>query len=460
MPHSSVPSPGLASFLNSVKSRPVEASIAHLILLLKHRQIRNSRSCAIATAHLLRKIVAAHRVTDVSELIERIQIAGQRLAGAQPKELAVGNIVRRVLAVIRVEAEENREGGMSKQSKVGAERHSRTPERNVVSEHHQDIDSSASNLLRQTISDSPRSPRPTTDVSSGSVSPQNAFQQPDPTLHLPYANSNNAPAVTSMFSLLSQPTSRAKPPSTLPDTQSLRDLEPKNTKAQSQLSSTRDLRAEVIEGIEEIIDELNQVDDMIAGYALDHIHVNEIILTYTSSVTVQNFLLRAATKRKFTVVYAEAFPNEHEGTHTVATRAVKPQTENNLSPEVFQKSLSAAGITVILIPDAAVFAIMARVNKVILGTHVVLANGGLVAAAGVKVIAEAASAHKVPIVVLTGIYKLSPIYAFDVDSLIENGDTGKIFGYEEGDLVQRVGVINPLFDYVPPDLVDLYITNL
>ncbi|KAL9044398.1 MAG: hypothetical protein Q9214_002460 [Letrouitia sp. 1 TL-2023] len=460
MPHSSVPYPGLASFLSSVKTRPVEASIDHLILLLKHRQIRNSRSCATATAHLLRRIVAAHRVTDVSELIERIQIVGQRLAAAQPKELAVGNIVRRVLAVIRVEAEENREGGMSEQSNVGTERHSRTTGRNIASEHHQDIDFSASNPSRQNILYSPKAPRPTTDASSDSLPTQGAFQQPDSMLHLPYANSNDAPIVTSMFSLLSHPTSRAKPPSNLPGTRPPSDLEPKSTKAQSQLSSTRDLRAEVIEGIEEIIDELNQVDDMIAGYALDHIHVNEIILTYTSSMTVQKFLLKAATKRKFTVIYAEAFPNEHEGTHTVVSGTVKPQVKNNLSSEVFQKSLSAAGITVILIPDSTVFAIMARVNKVILGTHVVLANGGLVAAAGVKVIAEAASAHKVPIVVLTGIYKLSPIYAFDVDPLIENGYAGKIFGYEEGDLVRRVGVKNPLFDYVPPDLVDLYITNL
>ena len=131
-----------------------------------------------------------------------------------------------------------------------------------------------------------------------------------------------------------------------------------------------------------------------------------------------------------------------------------------MGAERFSKPLTAAGVTVVLIPDAAVFALMSRVNKVILGTHVVLANGGLVAAAGAKAIAKAAQVHKTPVVVVTGVYKLSPEYPFDFDSLIEYGDAGKVFGYEEGDLVGQVDVENPLFDYVPAELVDLYITNL
>ena len=40
--------------------------------------------------------------------------------------------------------------------------------------------------------------------------------------------------------------------------------------------------------------------------------------------------------------------------------------------------LASAGIDTTLITDSAVFAMMARVNKVIIGTHTVMANGGLV----------------------------------------------------------------------------------
>jgi translation initiation factor eIF-2B subunit beta len=68
--------------------------------------------------------------------------------------------------------------------------------------------------------------------------------------------------------------------------------------------------------------------------------------------------------------------------------------------------------------------------------------------------------HRTPVVVVSGVYKLSPVYPFDFEALIEYGDPSKVVGYEEADLVDKVDVENPLFDYVPAELVDLYITNL
>lgn len=258
------------------------------------------------------------------------------------------------------------------------------------------------------------------------------------------------PSLTSMFSLLSHP----EPEPSLPGSPASA-----SPSGRAQSSGGKDIRAEVLDGIGEIIDELGQVDDQIAGYALDHIHSNEIILTHTSSTTVQKFLLKAAAKRKFTVIHAESYPNNHEATHSTVSGASAGDDEP-LSIESFQKPLIAMGITVILIPDSAVFALMSRVNKVILGTHSVLANGGLVAAAGTRVISRAAKVHQTPVVVVIGVYKLSPVYPFDFDSLIEYGDASKVIGYEDGDLVDQIDVQNPLYDYVPAELVDLYITNL
>jgi translation initiation factor eIF-2B subunit beta len=221
------------------------------------------------------------------------------------------------------------------------------------------------------------------------------------------------------------------------------------------------IKSEVMEGIRELQDELEQSDDQIAANALDHIHSNEIILTHTASTSVQKFLLAAAKKRKFTVVHAEAHPNDHDATHATILTGKKRDAEV-ISDDAGDrwKPLTAAGITVVLIPDSHVFAIMARVNKVILATHTVLANGGLVAAAGARVIASAAKVHQTPVVVVSGVYKLSPVYPFDVDELIEYGDAGNVVPYEDGDFVDKVDVDNPLYDYVPPELVDLYVTNL
>ena len=93
--------PNLDVYLKSLKAAPLESSIETLISLLKRRQIRNSRPCAIATAELLKRVVARFKWTDIGKLLERIQQVGQRLIEAQPREMVVGNIVRRVLGMIR-----------------------------------------------------------------------------------------------------------------------------------------------------------------------------------------------------------------------------------------------------------------------------------------------------------------------------------------------------------------------
>ncbi|KAI9801360.1 MAG: hypothetical protein M1825_003339 [Sarcosagium campestre] len=457
--------PGLPTFLKSLKTNIVESSVEHLISLLKRRQIRNSRPCAIATAHLLLRVVSAFKWNDVGQLLGRIQLVGQRLCAAQPREMAVGNIVRRVLGLIREEAEDDRDADFGNSSDAGTDSQTSSPRR---------TDGAGFSAQRPVPSSSMSTFSPLrhgalepTDINAFDASAASAPRPHLLTSHTSYNVNTSGPAITSMFSLLTHEATPSTSNASSGAQSPVGRGPPTSTHQISAIGAvnTRELKPEIIGGIEEIIDELNQVDDQIAAYALEHIHSNEVILTHSSSTTVQKFLLKAAAKRKFTVVHAESFPNDHEATHAmIGGHGHKAGNDNDddedLGMESFQKLLTAAGITVIVIPDSAVFALMARVNKVILGTHAVLANGGLVAAAGARTIAKAARVHRTPVVIVSGVYKLSPVYPFDFESLIEYGDTSKIFNYEDGDLVEKVDVENPLFDYVPAELVDLYITNL
>ncbi|KAK7720166.1 GCD complex subunit gcd7 [Botryosphaeria dothidea] len=445
--------PGLASFLKSLKANPVESSIEHFISLLKRRQIRNSRPCAIATAQLLRRVVQEFKGKDAAKLIRRIKDVGQRLTAAQPREMSVGNIVRRVLGLVREVVEEGESGAAM--SDAGTSTPGQPPA------HH----------------DSLQRPGLSSTISTFSPLKHGATQPADFTAHLDGASdstdmSHRPPLLSShtsyggsLFGLFSQPenTNPNSPTGTPSGSRTPSGKAPLTAGNLAGLgdSSTKkeDLKAETLEGINELLDELEQVDEQIAEYALQHIHSDEIILTHTSSMTVQKFLLTAAKKRKFTVIHVEAYPNDSDNTHATVLTGRKRDEENEDSDERF-KPLTAGGITVILIPESAVFAIMSRVNKVILATHAVLANGGLVAAVGARTIAKAAKMHQTPVVVVSGVYKLSPVYPFDVDELIEYGDAGAVVPYEDGDFVEKVDVVNPLFDYVPADLVDLYITNL
>ncbi|KAI9693414.1 MAG: GCD complex subunit gcd7 [Bogoriella megaspora] len=461
--------PGISSFLKSLKGTPVDASIEHLVSLLKRRQIRNSRPCAIATTQLLLRVVAEFKGRDVTNLLDRVRHVGQKLVAAQPREMAVGNIVRRVLGLIReVDEEEKEENAETLSvSDVGMSSPPQQQPNDSLSRPALSSHMSTFSPLKHGATE-PSSAMLRHQESSGSS--ESNVDQPDSAPQRPALSTTSstyvgstAPLATSLFGLLSHPDGSSAA-STPPGQQSpggKMTLTARNLAGFSDnFPKSQDIKAEVLDGIREMLDELDQVDDQIAEKALEHIHSNEIILTHTSSMTVQKFLLTAARKRKFTVVHVEAYPNEHEDTHSTIMTGRKAGVGDDADQDPRFKTLTEAGITVILIPDSAVFAIMSRVNKVILGTHSVLANGGLVAAVGARTIASAAKAHKTPVVVLSGVYKLSPVYPFDTDELIEHGNANKVVPFEDGDFVEKIDVMNPLYDYVPADLVDLYITNL
>ena len=357
---------------------------------------------------------------------------------AQPRELAIGNTVRRVLGVIRLETEEDREGETSVYGDVSKNSGAQIP-------NHQELWT----FDFTNFSSPPSAPG---DLEDG-ISKQLTAEQQQKSSHL---TSDTSYA----FKILHDPQSHALPPPSSSILQSFSGSPVIPAQASLKTTTSKELKSEIIESIQEIIEEIKQADDQIAGYSLEHIHSNELILTHTSSSTVQTFLLKAAAKRKFTVIYTEAYPNGHEGTHAMNVGIMKSESSEDVSMENFQKTLTAAGITVIIVPDSAVFALMSRVNKVILSTHVVLADGGLIAPAGARTIAKAAKLHCTPIVVLSAVYQLSPVYPFDLASLMENGDPSRVISYADTYLMDKVNIENPLFDYVPVDLIDLYITNL
>jgi translation initiation factor eIF-2B subunit beta len=58
------------------------------------------------------------------------------------------------------------------------------------------------------------------------------------------------------------------------------------------------------------------------------------------------------------------------------------ETSPSYSGHKTAKNLTNAKINVTVIPDASVYALMSRVNKVIISTHAIMANGGLVSFSG------------------------------------------------------------------------------
>jgi len=205
-----------------------------------------------------------------------------------------------------------------------------------------------------------------------------------------------------------------------------------------------DLRQSVMEAIQEMMSELEDLHKNINDQAVQHIHAGEIILTYALSKTVELFLKAAAAKkRKFSVIICEGAP--HFGGHSMA------------------KSLAEAGIDTTVIHDAATYAIMARVNKVLLPAHAVLANGGLIAPSGSNMVALAAKQNSVPVVSIAGMFKLCPMYPHEgQDTLNDLISPSSVVDYSlMGDpVLSEVEFVNPVHDYIPPQLIDLFVTNI
>lgn len=103
------------------------------------------------------------------------------------------------------------------------------------------------------------------------------------------------------------------------------------------------------------------------------------------------------------------------------------------------RSLSTAGISTFLVPDSSIYALMSRVNKVILGAHAILANGGMFALTGSQLVATAARAHSTPVVVCAGQFKLTPLWnLYHEYGALDFANPSSVLGFEEGDLVDKV----------------------
>ncbi|AET38607.1 translation initiation factor eIF2B subunit beta Ecym_3099 [Eremothecium cymbalariae DBVPG len=349
-----------------MSSQDINVTVDSFIDRLKRRQITGTYQVSLETLQILMRYVSAIRWSTMNELLEQIRALGNRLEKAQPYEFSCGNVIRRILALIRDEMEEDERASMP--------------------------------------------------AASASATPTAA-----------------EPLISSMFNLLQKPV----------DAQT---LEQKQSHHQSHQAKT-DIRQVIIQGIRDLIDEIKNIDDGIQQIAIDLIHDREILLTPTpDSKTVLRFLLKARERnnRRFTVLVTEGFPNNTKVAHE------------------FAKKLAQHDIETTVIPDNAVFALMSRVGKVIIGAKTVFTNGGTVSStAGVSSVCECAREFKTPVFAVAGLYKLSPLYPFDIEKLVEIGGSQNVVPTTENDRMgNTMDTINPVADYIPPENIDIYITNI
>ncbi|KAK4414538.1 Translation initiation factor eIF-2B subunit beta [Sesamum alatum] len=382
----------------------VHSLVNECVTKLKKRKVEGSKATAKLTAELLRSFISQQRLphsNQAGSLIDAVKAVGEKLIAANPVELAVGNVVRRVLHIIREEdlsLTTAAVGGLSLAAESDDE------------------------------DDTEHDDHPVLSATAVAAAARNALRPPSlQTLLEDIPHSVAAPHTSSSGG----------------------DSEGKSKSADKN-SVTRKLKHNVIEAVNELIQEISTCHEQIAEQAVEHIHHNEVILTLGSSRTVMEFLCAAKEKkRSFRVFVAEGAPR-YQG-HALA------------------KELAARGLQTTVITDSAVFAMISRVNMVIVGAHAVMANGGVIAPVGLNMVALAAQRHAVPFVVLAGVHKLCPLYPHNPEvllnelkspsELLDFGEFSDCLDFGSGTGSPLLHVVNPAFDYVPPNLVSLFITD-
>lgn len=193
-----------------------------------------------------------------------------------------------------------------------------------------------------------------------------------------------------------------------------------------------EVKSAVIESVNEFLFELSSLHDEIGRHGQDYIVDGDAVLAVGDSMSVESLLVGARDKGRQFTTYV---------------------TSGRLAQMLSQRKIATT-----LVQPATVFPIMPRIHKVVMGAHAVMANGGLLAEEGSHCIALAARHFSVPCVVCTAMYKLSPLYPVDQETFGELLSPGHLL-VSSSVPTGAVQAHRPRCDYVPPELVTLFITN-
>eukprot|EP00347_Sterkiella_histriomuscorum_P022712 403337443 len=377
--------------------------VDNLVEKIKRKQITSNHELALKTTEIFRDLVDQSKWADARQLFKNVRQIGKKLITADRMNFTVGNVVKRIYHVIREECK-----NLKISVKDTTDILSGVPKDQIRMDSLRSITMRKNNSRVGDIEDS-------LDKIEEDVEDMDEINSPkkqSSTKGLRYNSSNTSIGSKKMSSI------------NLPLTETL-NLKLKNA---------------LLQAIGLMIEDIESVHDMITAQANEHIHKEDVILTYGKSQILSGFFEEASKDKFFEVLVCETAPS-YSGHQTA-------------------KELSSKGISTTLVSDSSVYALMSRVDKVIISTHSIMANGGLVTHSGAYMICLAAQEHSVPVYVVGASYKMTPLYPFDFLTYNELSSPQEIFHLEEHDIKSNIEVIIPAYDYVPPELVSLYITNI
>ena len=364
---------------------------------LRKKDYINSTYIAKDTAELflqlIKNSIAEKSITTLAELILLVTYLGKMFTAIDPVQFCTGNVIKRILHIIREEIKEN-----TTEDKIDYEKKQeiiyekiKEIKRNIKKIKNLDFEGEEKNEKKINDLDEENGE----DSSSEKTSTQKLYEIQKIKLNIPISETNKDNILTKMDELIAE-----------------------------------------IDSINDAIINQKEINDLINN--------DDIILTTNYSQQVAELLIENAKTKKFKVLVAESTPLFNK----------KSQAE----------TLIKKGIDTTIVDDDDIYDIMNKLTKikVLIGARAFLVNGGLITYGGAYNICLAANMFSIPVIIVGGTTKLTPMHAFKHELYNEFLSPSFIYGNKvkyEGD-ISGIQFNNPYLDYVPPNLITMYATNI
>jgi translation initiation factor eIF-2B subunit delta len=190
------------------------------------------------------------------------------------------------------------------------------------------------------------------------------------------------------------------------------------------------------------------------SYSRSKISDNDCLLIYSYSSLVNRVLLEAAK------MYANL-------------RVIVVDSRPKLKGKKALEELVKHGIDCSYVLINAISFVMNKVNKVLLGSHALLANGYVMSTIGSSQIALVAKSFNVPVVVCCETYKFCEKVQTDALVYNELGNPNELLTYSNSnafnknqasrlvsELNSEITLLNLTYDVTPPDLISCVVTDM
>ncbi|PHJ24097.1 eukaryotic translation initiation factor [Cystoisospora suis] len=217
------------------------------------------------------------------------------------------------------------------------------------------------------------------------------------------------------------------------------------------------VKQSIFEGISELVAEVDSAweegDDVRTACFLN----GDCILTYGYSLAVERLL--KAIHRRNQGEGESGTSRRKKGRIRCSFQVIVLGGDAEQGGKKMAENLVASGIKTAYVADGALFAVMHKVDKVLLGTTAVLSSGGAVTVSGARYVADAAKAFSKPVLVVAPLFKLTHLPVYDHHSRNELLPPGLML-HDSGVDMEDVSIRIPLYDYIPDHLLTVFITEI